>query len=92
MELQIDLAVPKASASRPTTIGIRVDDGTINDFHVSTDDVILTVQISTELSKFRGVSLLEFHVDHAIVYGESDRSLGKMAMGVKRFRYRVLSS
>ncbi len=90
IELQLHLAVPKATASNPTTIGIRVDDGAIENFCVSTDDVILTVQISTQSSKFRGVSLVEFLVDEAFVYGASDRSLGKMAMGVKRFRSRLM--
>jgi hypothetical protein len=91
VELQLHLTVPKASASNPTTIGIRVDDGPIEDFRLSTDDAILTVQISTETSKFRGVSLVEFHLDDAIVCGESDQPLGNMAMGVRRFRYRILS-
>ena len=48
LELQLHLALPQTSASNPTTIGVRVNDGPIEDFHLSTDDEILTVLSSTE--------------------------------------------
>jgi SAM-dependent methyltransferase len=92
LELQLHLALPRTSASNPTTIGVRVNDGPIEDFHLSTDDEILTVQSSTSASKFRGVSLVELHLGAEISAGESERLHGSMGMGVKRFRYRVLSS
>ena len=92
LDLQLHLAIPKASASNPKTIGIRVDDGPIENFRVSKNDIILTVQTPTESARFRGVSLVEFHLDDAIFYGETDRLLGSMVMGVRRFRYRLLSS
>ena len=92
LELQLDLAIPKASASNPKTIGICVDGGARANFRVSTNDTILTVQASTESAQFRGVSLVEFHLDDAIFHGEGDRLLGSMVMGVQRFRYRLLSS
>ena len=92
LELQLHLALPQTSASNPTTIGVRVNDGPIENFHLSTDDEILTVRSPTNASKFRGVSLVEFHLDAAISAGESERLPGSMEMGVKRFRYRVLSS
>jgi SAM-dependent methyltransferase len=92
IELQLHLAVPRASASSPMTIGICVDDGPIENFRLSTDDTILTVQVPTESARFRGVSLVEFHLDDAIFYGESDRTLESRVMGVKRFRYRSLNS
>ncbi len=92
LDLQLHLAIPKASASNPKTIGIRVDDGPLENFRVSNNDIILTVQAPTESARFRGVSLVEFHLDDAIFYGETDRLLGSMVMGVRRFRYRLLSS
>ena len=92
LELQLHLALPRTSASNPTTIGVRVNDGPIENFHLSTDDEILTVLSSTNASKFRGVSLVEFHLGAEISAGESERLHGSMGMGVKRFRYRVLSS
>ncbi len=96
LELQLHLALPQTSASNPTTIGVRVDGGPIENFHLSTDDEILTVLSSTNASKFRGVSLVEFHLGVEISAGERERLHGRlhgsMGMGVKRFRYRVLSS
>ena len=89
LELQLHLALPRTSASNPTTIGVRVNDGPIEDFHLSTDDEILTVLSSTSASKFRGVSLVELHLGAEIRAGESERLHGSMGMGVKRFRYRV---
>ena len=92
LELQLHLALPQTSASNPTTIGVRINDGPIENFHLSTDDEILTVLSSTDASKFRGVSLVEFHLGAETGPGESERLPGSMGMGVKRFRYRVLSS
>ena len=92
LELQLHLAIPKANPSNPTTIGIRANDGSIENFRLSTDDAILTVQLSTDLSKFRGVSFVELLLDDAIVHGESERPHGNMAIGVRQFRYRVLSN
>ena len=92
LELQLHLALPRTSASNPTTIGVRVNDGPIENFHLSTDDEILTVLSSTSASKFRGVSLVELHLGAEIRAGESERLHGSMGMGVKRFRYRILSS
>jgi SAM-dependent methyltransferase len=89
LELQLHLALPQTSASNPVTIGVRVNDGPIEDFHLSTDDEILTVLSSTEGSKFRGVSLVEFHLSTETSAGETQRLHGSLAMGVKRFRYRV---
>ena len=92
LELQLHLALPRTSASNPITIGVRVDDGPIENFHLSTDDEILTVISPNNASKFRGVSLVEFHLGAEISAGEGERLHGSMGMGVKRFRYRVLSS
>ena len=92
LELQLHLALPQTSVSNPTTIGVRVNDGPIENFHLSTDDEILTVLSSTDASKFRGISLVEFHLGAETSPGESKRLSGSMGMGVKRFRYRVLSS
>jgi SAM-dependent methyltransferase len=92
VELQLHLAVPSASASNPTAIGIRVDDRPIENFRLSAEDAIVTLQISTEFSKFRGVSLVEFHLDDSIVGGGADAPIGNLGMGVRRFRYRTLSS
>ena len=92
LELQLHLALPQTSASNPTTIGVRINDGPIENFHLSTDDEILTVLSSTDASKFRGISLVEFHLGAGTSPGESKRLSGSMGMGVKRFRYRVLSS
>jgi hypothetical protein len=87
LELQLHLALPRTSASNPTTIGVRVDDGPIENFHLSTDDEILTVISPNSASKFRGVSLVEFHLGAEISAGEGERLHGSMGMGVKRFRY-----
>jgi hypothetical protein len=92
LELQLHLALPQTSVSNPTTIGVRVNDGPIENFHLSTDDEILTVLSSTDASKFRGVSLVEFHLGAEISAGQIERLHGSMEMGVKRLRYRVLSN
>ena len=89
IELQLHLAVPETSASNPTIIGVRVEDEVIENLHLSTDDTILTVPISTKSSWFRGVSLVEFHLGGETGDGESH---GFVRMGVKRFRYRVLNT
>jgi Glycosyltransferase family 9 (heptosyltransferase) len=89
--LQLHLALPQTSASNPITIGVRVNDGPIEYFHLSTDDEILTVQSSINASRFRGVSLVEFHLG-AETSLERERLHGHLGMGVKRFRYRVSSS
>jgi SAM-dependent methyltransferase len=92
MVLQLHLALPQTSASNPITIGVRVNDGPIENFHLSTDDEILTVQSSTNVSRFRGVSLVEFHLGAETSPGERERLHGHLGMGVKRFRYRVSSN
>jgi ADP-heptose:LPS heptosyltransferase/SAM-dependent methyltransferase len=91
IELQLHLAVPETSASNPTIIGVRVEDEVIENLRLSTDDTILTIPISTKSSWFRGISLVEFHLGDEIGDGHSERQHGFMRMGVKRFRYRVLS-
>jgi ADP-heptose:LPS heptosyltransferase len=92
VELQIHLAVPEASASNPRTIGVSVDDGPIENYDLSADDTILTVPISTGSSRFRGVSLVAFHLCGEAGDGKSERPRGFMRIGVKRFRYRLLNS
>jgi hypothetical protein len=92
LELQLHLALPRASASNPTAIGVRINDGPIDNFVLSTDDEILTIRSSPDGSKFRGVSLVELHLGAEISAGKSERLHGSTGMGVKRFRYRVLSS
>lgn len=92
MVLQLHLALPQTSATNPITIGVRVNDGPIENFHLSTDDEILTVQSSTNASRFRGVSLVEFHLGAETSREEHERLHGHLGMGVKRFRYRVSSS
>jgi ADP-heptose:LPS heptosyltransferase/SAM-dependent methyltransferase len=89
IELQLHLAVPETSASNPTIIAVRVEDEVIENLHLSTDDTILTVPISTKSSWFRGVSRVEFHLGDETGDGESH---GFVRMGVKRFRYRVLNT
>jgi hypothetical protein len=74
LELQLHLALPQTSVSNPTTIGVRVNDGPIENFHLSTDDEILTVLSSTDASKFRGISLVEFHLGAEISAGESRKT------------------
>ena len=92
VELQIHLAVQEASASNPRTIGVRVDDGPVEHFRLATDDTILTVPISTESSRFRGVALIEFHLGDKTGDGEREPLRGNVRIGVKRFRYRLISS
>ena len=92
LELQLHLALPHTSASNPTAIGVRINNGPVENFVLSTEDEFLTVRSSTDGSKFRGVALIEFHLGGEISAGESERLYGSMRMGVKRFRYRVLSS
>jgi SAM-dependent methyltransferase len=91
VELQLHLTLPDTSASNPTTIGVRVNDGPIENFHLSTDDEILNVLFSTNSAKFRGVSLVELHPGVQIGDRESEGRRGNLAMGVRRFRYRLLS-
>ena len=87
LELQLHVAVPHASEANPATIGLRVDDGPIENFGLSSSNAILTV-MSTNASKFRGVSLAEIHFDAT---GECDEPRGSMRAGVFKFRYRVLT-
>ena len=42
VELQLHLTLPRTGASNPTSIGVCVNDGPIEDFHLSTEDEILT--------------------------------------------------
>jgi hypothetical protein len=92
VQLQLHLTLPETSASNPISIGIRVDDGPIKNFHLSTEDEILTVLMSTASSQFRGVSQVELHLNAAPRGGESALADLNMRMGVRRFRYRLLSS
>lgn len=85
-------AVPEASASSPRTIGVRVDDGPVDNIRLATDDMILTIPIATESSRFRGVSLIEFHFGGEIGDRESERPHDLVRIGVKRFRYGPLRS
>jgi ubiquinone/menaquinone biosynthesis C-methylase UbiE len=89
LELQLHLTLPETSPTNPVTIGVRVDDGLIENFHLSTDDGIVTVQASTASSRFRGVSVVELHLGGEVGDGEWRR---KRAMGVRRFRYRLLNN
>ena len=91
LELQLHLALPEASASNPTAIGVRVNHGPIENFVLSTDDEFLTIRSSTEGSKFRCVSLVEFELGAAIGAGESGKLRRPVEMGVKRFRYRIMN-
>ena len=91
LELQLHLALPETSPTNPVTIGVRVDDGLIENFHLSTDDGIVTVQASTASSRFRGVSVVELHLGGEVGDGENERWRRKRAMGVRRFRYRLLN-
>ncbi len=92
LQLQLHLALPHTSASNPMAIGVRINDGPVENFVLSTEDEFLTVRSSTDGSKFRGVALVELQLGDEISAGESERLYGSMRMGVKRFRYRVLSS
>ena len=78
VELQLHLAIPETSASNPITIGIRIDDEPIENFNLSTDDEILTILTSTVSSRFRGISLVEFHLGAEIGHAESARRPGDM--------------
>ena len=69
-----------------------MNDGPIENFRLSSDDEILTVRMSSNASRFRGVSLVEFHLGPEIGSGEIERSDDRTRMGVRRFRYRSLSS
>jgi hypothetical protein len=90
IELQLHLALPGASAANPITIGVRVNDGPVENFNLSTDDEILTVLMSTALSKFRGASLIEFHLGAERSPRGDERPGVDMRMGVRRLRYRGL--
>jgi len=92
IELQLHLALPETGPSTPAIIGVRVEDGPIENLRLLTDDAILTVPISTRSSWFRGVSLVEFHLAAETRDGEGGRPHGSVRMGVKRFRYRVLTT
>jgi len=91
VELELHLTLPETSATNPMTIGVRVDDGPVENFRLSTDDEILKVQYSTNSSKFRGVSLVEFRLGAETGDAESGGRDCNMAMGVRRFRYCLLS-
>jgi ADP-heptose:LPS heptosyltransferase len=92
LELQLHLTIPEASASSPRTIGVRVDDGPVDNISLATDDMILTIPIATDSSRFRGVSLIEFHFGGEIGDRESERPHDLVRIGVKRFRYGPLRS
>jgi SAM-dependent methyltransferase len=90
VELQLHLTLPGTSESNPMTVGVRADAGLIENFRLTTDDEILRVRFSTNSSKFRGVSLVEFRLS-AEAEGGTERD-ANMAMGVRRFRYRLLGN
>ena len=90
LELQLHLALPKTSEANPAEIGVRIDDWPIENFRLSTDDEILTIRSPIDASKFRGVSLVEFDLRAKATGEQCDRLPGTVAMGVKRFRYRLL--
>jgi hypothetical protein len=92
LELQLHLACPETSASNPITIGVRVDDGPIDNFRISTDDGILKILAPADSSRFRGLSLVEFHVSAETHNGAAEQLRVGRAMGVRRFRYRLVSS
>jgi ADP-heptose:LPS heptosyltransferase len=85
LELQLHLTIPEAGISSARTIGVRVDDGPVDNIRLATDDAVLTISIATASSRFRGVSLIELHLGDEIGDRESERH--PMRIGVKRFRY-----
>ena len=91
LELQVHVAVPEAGGANPVTVGLRIDEGPIENFHLSSSDAILSV-VSTEASKFRGVSVVEirFDAEHGREEGDGARA-SSMRTGVFKFRYRVLT-
>ena len=89
LELQLHVAVPEASAANPATVGLRVDEGPIENYRLSSSDAILTV-ISANASKFRGVSLVEIRFDAERGREEGDEARPSLRAGVFKFRYRVL--
>ena len=90
VELQLHVAVPEASEANPATVGLRVDEGSIENFRLSSSDAILTV-ISANASKFRGVSLVEIRFDAERGREEGDEPRASLRTGVFKFRYRVLT-
>ena len=86
IEVQIHVALPEASVSSPTAIGLRIDEGPTRTFHLTSDDAILTVLGSTQSSKYRGASLVE--LESSAERGQAD---SRAMIGIYRFRYRVLS-
>jgi ADP-heptose:LPS heptosyltransferase len=87
IEVALHVALPDTSASNPTAIGVRIDEGPTKIFHLIGQDAILTVLASTESSKYRGVSLVELEMSAT----ERGRPNGSAMMGITRFRYRVLT-
>jgi ADP-heptose:LPS heptosyltransferase len=90
LELQLHLTLPQTNASNPASIGVQINDGPIKNFHLLRDDEILTVT-STDASSFLGISLVKFHLGVANGGAESEQTRGALWMGVRRFRYRLLS-
>jgi Glycosyltransferase family 9 (heptosyltransferase) len=88
VELQLHVAVPEASEANPVSIGLRVDDGPMDNFLLSSSDAILTVR-SANASRFRGVSLAEIHFGAETDREEGDESRASLRTGVLKFRYRV---
>jgi hypothetical protein len=89
LELQLHVAVPEAGAANPATVGLRVDEGPIENFCLSSSDAILTV-ISAKASKLRGVSMAEIRFG-AERGEEGDEAPASLRTGVFKFRYRVLT-
>jgi Glycosyltransferase family 9 (heptosyltransferase) len=89
VELQLHVAVPEASEANPASIGLRVDDGPVENFILSSSGAILKVR-SANASKFRGVSLVEIRFGAGTGRKEGDESSASLRTGVLKFRYRVL--
>ena len=87
VELQLHVAVPEASEANPATIKLRIDDGPVENFGLSSSNAILTV-MTAKASKFGGASLVEIHFGTG---GECYEPRRSMRAGVFKFRYRVLT-
>ena len=52
LELQLHLALPETSASNPAAIGVRINDGPVENFVLSSDDEFLTLRSSPRGQSF----------------------------------------
>jgi hypothetical protein len=93
LQLEIEAVFPLADESSPRTIRLRVNEGPFASFQITKTTETISATMLLDCAILRGVVPLELHLDRTVRpkanrLSPDERDLG---LGVRRFRYRVLS-